>query len=197
MFLPYRLVLCACSPLFKDMLTRQPPSPRRPDLQPVVFLKDVSPVHFERLLQFMYCGKVQVPNNELEDLLATATSLSVHGLAQPPPTGVTNPPTPPVLEPPLTTPKPAACPPKKRRLSRDNNHIIHSGSGKNEFNHFSSLVKKSPLSTLDSNQLFKTSMHVTNSASSHSHSPPPLRNLHHNPIINSITRGELFKAQKM
>ena len=179
------------------MLTRQPPSPRRPDLQPVVFLKDVSPVHFERLLQFMYCGKVQVPNNELEDLLATATSLSVHGLAQPPPTGVTNPPTPPVLEPPLATPKPAACPPKKRRLSRDNNHIIHSSSGKNELNHFSSLVKKSPLSTLDSNQLFKTSMHVTNSAPSHSHSPPPLRNLHHNPIINSITRGELFKAQKM
>ena len=181
-------MLCACSPLFKDMLTRQPPSPRRPDLQPVVFLKDVSPVHFERLLQFMYCGKVQVPNNELEDLLATATSLRIHGLAQPPPSlvGRSSPPPPPA-EPPLT-PKPAA-PPKKRRLSRDNNHIIHSSSGKNEFNlhnHFS-MAKKSPLSTLDSNQLFNTSMHVT--SASHSHSPPPLRNLLHNPI-NSITRGE-------
>ena len=93
-------MLCACSPLFKDMLTRQPPSPRRPDLQPVVFLKDVSPVHFERLLQFMYCGKVQVPNNELEDLLATATSLRIHGLAQPPPSlvGRSSPPPPPIPE---------------------------------------------------------------------------------------------------
>ena len=46
-----------------------------------MFLRDVSPVHFERLLQFMYCGEVRVPNNELEDLLATATSLKVRGLA--------------------------------------------------------------------------------------------------------------------
>ena len=36
----HRLVLCACSPLFKAMLTRQPQrSLRRPD-QPIVFLKD-------------------------------------------------------------------------------------------------------------------------------------------------------------
>ena len=80
----HKLVLCACSPLFKAMLTRPGSSrlrSRTPDHQPVVFLKDVSPVHFERLLQFMYCGEVRVPNNELEDLLATATSLSVRGLA--------------------------------------------------------------------------------------------------------------------
>lgn len=74
----HRLVLCACSPLFKSMLTRQRLQ-RSPD--PIVFLRDVSAVHFERLLQFMYCGEVRVPNNELEDLLATATSLSVRGLA--------------------------------------------------------------------------------------------------------------------
>ena len=173
-------MLCACSPLFKDMLTRQPPRPRRPDLQPVVFLKDVSPVHFERLLQFMYCGKVQVPNNELEDLLATATSLSVHGLAQPPPVQHVTAAAPVIPEPPLT-PKPAA-PPKKRRLSRDNNHHTNS---KNEFhNHFSSSVKKSPLSTLDSNQMFKTSMHVTSAASAGS-PPPPFRTLLH-------TRGKIF-----
>jgi len=78
----HRLVLSACSPLFKSMLTRQPPRLRRsPDHTPIVFLRDVSPVHFERLLQFMYCGEVRVPNNELEDLLSTATSLSVRGLA--------------------------------------------------------------------------------------------------------------------
>ena len=63
----HRLVLSACSPLFKSMLTRQPPRLRRsPDHTPIVFLRDVSPVHFERLLQFMYCGEVRVPNNELE-----------------------------------------------------------------------------------------------------------------------------------
>ena len=61
-------------------MTRQPPRLSRSD-QPIVFLRDVSPVHFERLLQFMYCGEVRVPNNELEDLLATATSLKVRGLA--------------------------------------------------------------------------------------------------------------------
>ena len=145
------------------MLTRQPPRPRRPDLQPVVFLKDVSPVHFERLLQFMYCGKVQVPNNELEDLLATATSLSVHGLAQPqtqPPAALSHPP-----EPPLT-PKPAA-PPKKRRLSRDNH------TSKSEFlNNHHIATKKSPLSPLDSNQILKSSMHVSSTS-------PPSRTLLH------------------
>ena len=174
-----RLVLCACSPLFRDMLTRQPPRPRRPDLQPVVFLKDVSPVHFERLLQFMYCGKVQVPNNELEDLLATATSLSVHGLAQPQAAPTAHPtvtlphPTvtlPHLPEPPLT-PKPAA-PPKKRRISRD---CIQN---KSEFlnNHYVS--KKSPLSTLDSNQILKSTIH------SSSTSPP-------RSVLHVQTRGKL------
>lgn len=75
----HRLVLCACSPLFKSMLTRQ--RLQRSHAEQIVFLRDVSAVHFERLLQFMYCGEVRVPNNELEDLLATATSLSVRGLA--------------------------------------------------------------------------------------------------------------------
>lgn len=77
----HRLVLCACSPLFRAMLTRQPPRLSRSDQQPIVFLRDINSLHFERLLQFMYCGEVRVPNNELDDLLAAATSLKVRGLA--------------------------------------------------------------------------------------------------------------------
>jgi hypothetical protein len=142
----HRLVLCACSPLFRAMLTRTG-TRLRPD-QPIVFLKDVSAVHFERLLQFMYCGEVRVPNGELEALLASATSLSVRGLAnahertnkepllpqsQPPPPPP--PPEPPVIcEPPPKKAKEPAPPPKKRRLSTD------------------ASVKKSPLSPLDNNQ---------------------------------------------
>lgn len=168
----HRLVLCACSPLFKSMLTRQPSRVRRPpEHQPIVFLKDVSPVHFERLLQFMYCGEVRVPNNELEELLATATSLSVRGLAtaqdkhnshlqqvqqqqvheqtlskaQPFLHDVATVTTHTQVPPSVPNKTPAPPPPKKRRLSRDAEHHFH--------HHHSS--KKSPLSPLDSNRQLK------------------------------------------
>lgn len=162
----HRLVLCACSPLFRAMLTRQPPRLRRSDSQPVVFLKDVSPVHFERLLQFMYCGEVRVPNNELEDLLATATSLNVRGLADRnrleagPPQQQQLPPVQQqpqnyalsrsrTTEPPSAGNKPAP-PPKKRRLSRDEGMNHHA-------------PRKSPLSTLDSNRLLSPANSVVHS----------------------------------
>ncbi len=95
-FEAHRLVLCACSPLFRSMLTL---SPKR-HVDPIVFLKDISPVHFERLLQFMvslkhqvlslgstglvifqYCGEARVPNCDLQALLETATVLKIRGLA--------------------------------------------------------------------------------------------------------------------
>lgn len=133
----HKLVLCACSPLFKSMLTRL-----RPQNHPVVFLKDVSPVHFERLLQFMYCGEVRVPNNELEELLATATSLSVRGLANAPheqqPLPLLN------KSPPATNQnKEPAAPPKKRLRRNSEEFQIHH--------------KKSPLSTLDNNRILNNS----------------------------------------
>merc|ERR1711936_285361 len=50
-------------------------------MHPIIFLKDVPPSDFERLLQFMYHGEVRVPNEDLESLILTAKSLKVKGLS--------------------------------------------------------------------------------------------------------------------
>ena len=101
LFDAHKLILSVCSPYFKSMLTHKKKlnkfamssSNELPasslncshshlnQMHPIIFLKDVPPCDFERLLQFMYYGEVRVPNEDLESLILTAKSLKVKGLS--------------------------------------------------------------------------------------------------------------------
>ena len=71
-FETHKIMLCACSNFFRQILTKP-----RPDRHPIVFLKDVDPKHLEQLLQYMYQGEINVLQDDLPPLIETARALQV------------------------------------------------------------------------------------------------------------------------
>ena len=51
-----------------------------PCQHPIVILRDVSEQDLQALLQFMYNGQVQVPDEQLKNFLRTAETLQIRGL---------------------------------------------------------------------------------------------------------------------
>ncbi|XP_032795384.1 longitudinals lacking protein, isoforms A/B/D/L isoform X1 [Daphnia magna] len=72
----HRIVLCACSKFFQDMLTPKGSS----DKQVIVFLKDVSYCDLKALVDYMYKGEVRINEDQLNSFLHTAKSLGIRGL---------------------------------------------------------------------------------------------------------------------
>eukprot|EP00095_Tigriopus_kingsejongensis_P010392 snap_masked-scaffold1615_size33485-processed-gene-0.6 protein:Tk10392 transcript:snap_masked-scaffold1615_size33485-processed-gene-0.6-mRNA-1 annotation:"longitudinals lacking" len=77
-FEAHKIMLCVCSSFFRSILTR------RPDKQPIVFLKDIHPKHLEQLLQYMYHGEINVLQEDLAPLVEAARCLQVKGLSDAP-----------------------------------------------------------------------------------------------------------------
>ena len=50
----HKMILCACSPYFKNLLEQNPAK------HPIVILKDVPFSHLTSILEFMYAGEVNV-----------------------------------------------------------------------------------------------------------------------------------------
>ncbi|XP_059351857.1 protein tramtrack, beta isoform-like isoform X5 [Daphnia carinata] len=71
----HRLVLCACSNYFEEMLSKQV------DKQAFIFLKDVSFPDLRALVDYMYKGEVNVAQEHLASFLQTAEALDIKGLA--------------------------------------------------------------------------------------------------------------------
>jgi len=71
----HRLVLCACSQYFEDLLNQQV------DKQTIVFLKDVRYNDLKALVDYMYKGEVNVAQDQLGAFLSTAEALRIKGLA--------------------------------------------------------------------------------------------------------------------
>ena len=46
------MILCACSPYFKNLLEQNP------SMHPIIILKDVTFAHLTAILQFVYAGEV-------------------------------------------------------------------------------------------------------------------------------------------
>ncbi|XP_067618553.1 modifier of mdg4-like isoform X10 [Eurosta solidaginis] len=78
----HRLVLSVCSPYFRKMFTQMPANQHA-----FVFLKDVSHSALKDLIQFMYCGEVNVKQEALPAFISTAEALQIKGLtdSDPPP----------------------------------------------------------------------------------------------------------------
>jgi len=72
----HRLVLCACSSVFKDVLLKNS------TLNPSIMLFDVELVELYNLLDFMYKGEVSVSQDRLQKFLDLAEKLEVKGLYQ-------------------------------------------------------------------------------------------------------------------
>ncbi|XP_055385198.1 modifier of mdg4 isoform X24 [Condylostylus longicornis] len=71
----HRLVLSVCSPYFRKMFTQMPTNQHA-----FVFLKDVSHSALKDLIQFMYCGEVNVKQDALPAFISTAEALQIKGL---------------------------------------------------------------------------------------------------------------------
>lgn len=73
----HRLVLSVCSPYFRKMFTQMPANQHA-----FVFLKDVSHTALKDLIQFMYCGEVNVKQDALPTFISTAEALQIKGLTE-------------------------------------------------------------------------------------------------------------------
>ena len=70
-FETHKLILSVCSPYFRTLLNS------RPDKHPIMYLKDVNPKHLEQLLSYMYCGEINVLQEDLGPLIETARGLQI------------------------------------------------------------------------------------------------------------------------
>ena len=72
----HKVILSSCSPLFKHILKKN----KHPN--PLIYLKDLKYRDLERVLEFMYLGEVEVPEEDLQDFLVAGTELKVGGLIE-------------------------------------------------------------------------------------------------------------------
>ena len=73
----HRLVVSACSPLLRNILSRAPAQ-----ANPFIYLKGVQFEDLVACLDFMYHGEVSVAQESLNSFLAAAEELQVRGLTQ-------------------------------------------------------------------------------------------------------------------
>ncbi|XP_075228929.1 uncharacterized protein LOC142328784 isoform X2 [Lycorma delicatula] len=74
----HKIVLSACSTYFQSLFTLNPCK------HPIVILKDIKYSDLKTMVDFMYCGEVNVSQEQLPAVLKTAETLKVKGLAEMP-----------------------------------------------------------------------------------------------------------------
>jgi hypothetical protein len=77
----HKVILSACSPLFKQML-RNLSASSPGQLSPLIYLRGIRLSDLEPVLDFMYTGEVSVCQDDLNSFLAVAEDLQVKGLTQ-------------------------------------------------------------------------------------------------------------------
>ena len=75
-FAAHRLILAACSSFFEEIFLTNDNSPAW------IYLKGVESLMFRFLLEFVYVGEVEVPEQSLAKFLETAGELKIKGLAK-------------------------------------------------------------------------------------------------------------------
>jgi len=71
----HKVILAACSPLFRKILSRQ-----KNQQNPFLYLKGIHLKEMKAVLNFMYHGEVNVAQDSLNNFLAVAEELAVKGL---------------------------------------------------------------------------------------------------------------------
>ncbi|XP_018393608.1 PREDICTED: uncharacterized protein LOC108772554 [Cyphomyrmex costatus] len=70
----HRIVLCACSILFQEVLSQVTED------YPTIILSDISPQDIKSIIEFIYHGEIRVPVENINSLLEAARSLKINGL---------------------------------------------------------------------------------------------------------------------
>ncbi|XP_075152980.1 modifier of mdg4-like isoform X5 [Haematobia irritans] len=115
----HRLVLSVCSPYFRKMFTQMPANQHA-----FVFLKDVSHTALKDLIQFMYCGEVNVKQEALPAFISTAEALQIKGLTDSDPPQSQTPPEPSTPTPQIQTQQIQASPRVRHRTSTGRSYKI-------------------------------------------------------------------------
>ena len=71
----HKVILAACSPLFRKILSRQ----KNPQ-NPFLYLKGIHMQELQAILDFMYCGEVNVAQDSLNEFLEVAKELAIKGI---------------------------------------------------------------------------------------------------------------------
>ena len=82
----HKVLLSAASPFFKTVLKRNPHQ------HPLIYLSDVDSHHLLSILDYIYLGQVQMPQERVQDFLAAGTKLQISGLSSETPAQPFNPP---------------------------------------------------------------------------------------------------------
>ena len=72
----HKVILSAASPLFRNLLKRNPHS------HPLLYLRGTTTKDMKAILNFIYSGETHVVQEELEEFMALADSLKIVGLAR-------------------------------------------------------------------------------------------------------------------
>merc|ERR1712045_621562 len=74
----HKVILSACSPVLRDLLTKQSTlSPHSLFMPVMLYLKGISAKDLAHVLEFIYRGSVNLYQYELDDFLAVAKSLQI------------------------------------------------------------------------------------------------------------------------
>ena len=71
----HKVILSAASPFFHNILKRNPHT------HPLLYLRGTAKKDIESVLEFIYSGKTQIPQDQLEDFMTLAKQLQVKGLS--------------------------------------------------------------------------------------------------------------------
>jgi len=71
----HKVILSAASPFFRSILKRNPHN------HPLLYLRGTTKKNVQLLLDFIYSGETEVPEEDLGDVMALASSLQIQGLA--------------------------------------------------------------------------------------------------------------------
>ena len=75
----HRIVLSTCSEYFETMFAQC----LKLNKHPFIVVKDVDPKQMEALLTYMYKGEVNIPQEDLSELIKAAEAFQIRGLAVP------------------------------------------------------------------------------------------------------------------
>ena len=73
-FQAHKLVLSACSQLFKSILKKSP------NVHPLIYLSEIRSIYLQPIMDYIYQGEVELYQDQLEEFLRIAQKLQIEGL---------------------------------------------------------------------------------------------------------------------
>ena len=72
----HKAIISSCSQIFKHILTKNTNN------HPLIYLRGISHITLSSVIQFMYLGRTEVPQNILDDVMCVAQELGIEGFSK-------------------------------------------------------------------------------------------------------------------